>query len=305
MSRVILTGATASGKGAVAHELALRLGAEVVSMDSMKVFREMDVGTAKPSPERRAEVAYHLIDVADPRDEFSVGEYLRLALKAVGEIEARGRAVVFCGGTSLYLLALTGGLFRGPEADWGLRRALREEAQSGGLAALHRRLEAEDPAAAARIHPHDERRIIRALEVHRLTGRSLTDLWAGPSLRLEEGSYLLAGLWWDREVLYRRIEARVERMVGEGLFEEARRLRERPGGLGRSAAQCIGYKEIFAGDAAGQTPGEIVAAIQQRTRRFAKEQHTWFRRFSIHWLPAAGKSTTELAAVVQKLTVDS
>jgi len=303
--RVILTGATASGKGAVAHGLALRLGGEVVSMDSMKVFREMDVGTAKPSAERRAEIPYHLIDIADPRDEFSVGEYLRLALEAVEAIEARGRVPVFCGGTSLYLLALTGGLFRGPEANWEVRRELLEEARAGGLPALHAKLQTEDPAAAARIHPHDERRIIRALEVRRLTGRSLTDLWAGPSLRLAEGSYRLVGLRWEREVLYRRIDARVERMVEQGLFDEALRLRERPGGLGRTAAQCIGYKEILAGEGAGQARGEIVAAIQQRTRRFAKEQHTWFRRFPIEWFPAEGVSTPELASRIERLTVDS
>lgn len=277
----------------MAHALAVRTGAEIILVDSMKVYREMDIGTAKPSPARRAEVPYHLFDLVDPSQDFSVGEYLPLALSTVEEVESRGRPVVLCGGTALYVSALLEGLFQGPEADWELRRSLLREAASTGLEALYRRLEEADPAAAAKIHPHDERRIIRALEVRLLTGRRMTDLWRGSAPRLEPASYRLFGLWWERPALYRRIDQRVPRMVREGLFEEARRLRDRPGGLGRTAAQCIGYQEILQGERQGIGEPETIAAIQQRTRRFAKQQLTWFRRFPIRWFPAEESTRPE------------
>lgn len=286
--RIFLTGPTASGKGSVAHEIALRLGGEIVAVDSMKIYREMDIGTAKPAPALRAEVPYHLIDFVDPSRDFSAGDYLPLALRTIEMIEGRGRRVILCGGTALYLNTLLEGLFRGPAADWEIRRALGEECDAKGTAALHARLAQEDPAAAAKIHPNDRRRIIRALEVLRRTGRRMTDLWQEPALRLEPGSTVLVGLQWERPALYRRIDERVIRMVQEGLFEEARRLGKRPGGLGRAASQCIGYKEIFAGERIGRPEEETVSLIQQRTRRFAKQQLTWFRRFPIRWLPADG-----------------
>jgi tRNA dimethylallyltransferase len=296
LPRILLTGPTASGKGEVAHQLARRIGGEVALMDSMKIYRGMDIGTAKPSGGRRAEVAYHLLDLVDPWEDFSVGDYLGRALQAVEEIEARGRPVVFSGGTALYLLALVEGLFSGPQADWELRRSLAEEARVSGLEPLHRRLEEEDPAAAAKIHPHDARRIIRALEVRSLTGRAMTELWGGPSRRLAPGSFRIFGIQRERPQLYRRIDRRVLDMAARGLFEEARALRDRPPGMGRAAAQCIGYREIFEGDERGASREETIAEIQMRTRRFAKQQMTWFRRFAIHWFTAGEE--TEASQVV-------
>ncbi len=292
-TRLFITGPTASGKGTLAHELARRTGGEVVAVDSMKVYREMDIGTAKPSAARRAEVAYHLLDLVDPSSEFSVGEYLPLALRAIEEIEGRGRPAILCGGTALYLNALVHGLFRGPAADWGLRSALLAECEAAGTEALHRRLAEKDPAAAGKIHANDRRRIVRALEVLEVTGTPMTDLWGGANLRLAEGSYALVGVEWDRPSLYRRIDERVLRMARDGLFDEARRLAARPAGIGRAAAQCIGYREIREGESAGWSREQTIARIQQRTRRFAKQQLTWFRRFPIRWF--APREPAELA----------
>jgi tRNA dimethylallyltransferase len=294
--RLFLTGPTASGKGAAAHLVARALGGEVVAVDSMKIYREMNVGTAKPSPSRRAEVPYHLMDLVDPDQEFSVGEYLPLALRKVEEIEARGRTAVLCGGTALYLNALVNGLASAPPADWRLREALLTECVKRGPSALHARLKEGDPAAAAKINPHDERRIIRALEVLETAGKPLTEVWRGPSPLLTPGSYVLVGIAWDRPALYRRIDQRVLRMAGDGLFEEARGLSRRPRGLSRAAAQCIGYKEILAGEGQGAPREEIIAAIQQGTRRFAKQQVTWFRRFPIAWIPADDSASAESIA---------
>ena len=302
-SRIFITGPTAGGKGAVAHQLARRIGGEIVAVDSMKLYREMDVGTAKPAASLRAEVPYHLIDFVDPGQDFSVGQYLPMALRAVEEIEGRGRPAILCGGTALYLNALVNGLVGAPAADWELRRRLIAEGESQGTAALHARLRTLDPAAAEKIDAHDLRRIVRALEVRQVTGQPISEVWKGTAPGLEPGSYFLVGISWDRRALYRRIDERVLRMVRDGLFEEALRLTSRQfriphsafriSPLGRAASQCIGYKEILAGEKTGQPREEVIAAIQRRTRRFAKQQLTWFRRFPIRWLAADDASTAE------------
>ncbi len=294
--RIFLTGPTASGKGSVAYQLAGILGGEVVVVDSMKVYREMDIGTAKPSVERRSRVPYHMVDMIDPAHNFSVGEYLPLALQAIEEIERRGRPVILCGGTALYLNAMVHGLFCGPGADWELRGVLMDQCDARGTAEIHALLAREDPAAARKIHPNDRRRIVRALEVRLRTGMPLTELWQGRALRLEPESLFFAGMGWDRQELYRRIDARVLRMVREGLLPEARKLFQRSGGIGRAARQCIGYKEIFWGDRQGMSEAEIIARIQQRTRRFAKQQLTWFRRFPIRWFEPGKMEDSEALA---------
>ncbi len=296
LRRIFLTGPTASGKGAVAHCLAKKIDGEVVAVDSMKVFREMDIGTAKPSSRLRAEAPYHLIDFVDPGTDFSTGDYVPLCLRTLGEIEARGKRAILCGGTALYLNALIHGLFQGPRAEWSVRRALEGDAEREGLAALHARLASVDPAAAARIHPNDCRRIIRALEVHQSLGSAMSEMWRGPVLRVEPGSFLLFGIERERAALYRRIDARVVEMVKAGLFEEARRLEARSGGLSRTARQCIGYKEILDAGREGEDGGETVSLIQQHTRRMAKQQITWFKRFPISWFPAADATPPEAVA---------
>jgi tRNA dimethylallyltransferase len=287
---LVLLGPTASGKGAVAFELAGLLDAEIVCVDSMKVYRELDVGTAKPSAERRAAVRYHLLDVVDPHLDFSVGQYLALLAQALADIAARGRRAILCGGTALYLKAYLWGLQAGPAADWALRARLLEEAARTGGSGLHERLQALDPGAATKIHPQDVRRIVRALEVRARTGRPLSEGWRwGAGGPLPAAGRIL-GLSWERSELYGRIDRRVWRMVEGGLFAEVERLRRREPPLGRTASQSIGYKEVLeASGAAGAGVDAIVERIQRRTRRFAKSQLTWFRKFPVRWIALTGE----------------
>jgi tRNA dimethylallyltransferase len=276
----VLTGPTASGKESVALRLAPLLGAEILVLDSMKVYRGMDVGTSKVSPEDRARVPHHLVDVADPSESPSVRTFVDRADAAAAEVAARGRAVLVCGGTPLYLKALLFGLFEGPAADLDLRARLEEEARAGGAAALHDRLRVLDPAAAARIHPTDLRRLVRALEVRELTGRPLSEQqteWK--SLRPRYPHRLLA-LRRPRAEIHARIAARVAAMEREGLVEEVRRLRAAPGGLGRTAGQAIGYREI--GEFLDGRLPDLAAALERtrtRTNRLARAQETWLRSF--------------------------
>ncbi|MBI4601521.1 MAG: tRNA (adenosine(37)-N6)-dimethylallyltransferase MiaA [Planctomycetes bacterium] len=289
---VVIAGPTSSGKGLLAFELARRIGGEIASMDSMKVYREMDIGTAKPPPERRALVRYHLVDFVDPSLEFSVAEYLQLLDRAIEEAGARGRPVVIAGGTALYLKGYLDGFQAVAPADWGVRLRLVDEARAWGSDALHARLRGLDPQAAERIHPRDLRRIVRALEVVETTGRPLSGEWAwraGP----RRPRARVFGLDWDREALYARIGRRVELMVERGLFEEAQRLASREPPVSRTAAQSIGYKEIWEGLARGAHRGEIVARIQQQTRRFAKSQLTWLRKMPVEWIPVTEATPAE------------
>jgi tRNA dimethylallyltransferase len=285
MNRIIVTGPTASGKGALAVELARVLGGEIVSIDSMKIFRGMDVGTAKPSAALRQEIRFHLIDIRDPWEDFSVGKYLPLALEAVRDIEARGKAPILAGGTALYLNALVQGFFAGPEADWSLRSDLLRSAEREGWPALHRRLLDLDPGLLGKVHPNDHKRIIRALEVVLVSGKRLSDHWRESALRLEPGSYRLFGIEWPRDELYRRIERRVDLMFERGLIDETRRLLADPRGLSRCALKCIGYRQVIEGLQAAAPADEIRGLVQRDSRRFAKQQLTWFRRFPIAWLP--------------------
>ncbi len=274
---LILTGPTGSGRSALAVTLAERLGAEIVSMDSMALYRGMDIGTAKPDAEQRRRVPHHLIDVLDPWESASVAWWLERAAECCRDIEGRGRRVLFVGGTPLYLKALLAGLFDGPPAHPEVRERLAREAEEFGRTALHDRLARVDPESARRLHPNDLRRVIRALEVWELTGRPMSgwqEQWASAATGPEDRC-----LWLDRprEELYRRIDARVERMVADGLADEARALRHLPRPLSREASQALGYKEMF-DYLDGQTDlAESVRRIQTRSRNFAKRQLTWFR----------------------------
>jgi len=283
-----LVGPTASGKTAAGIEVALRIGAEILSLDSMSLYRGMDIGTAKPSSAERARVPHHLIDLAEPHEAFSTGRYLEAAEAAIADVAARGRRPLFVGGTALYLKALTEGLFQGPAADWELRHRLIAEAEAKGAAALHQRLQAVDPAAASRIHPNDVRRIVRALEVHEATGRPISEQqtqFGSPSPRFE---CVLAGIRRERADLRDRINRRVDAMFAAGLVEEVRALLAHPGGISHSAAQFVGYREVIA-HLRGQLPlAETIERVKTRTRQFAKRQGTWFRRFpQIRWVDAS------------------
>jgi len=310
---LILTGPTGSGKSALAVELAERLGAEIVSMDSMALYRGLDVGTAKPDAAERRRVPHHLIDVLDPWESASVAWWLEHASECVQDIERRGRRALIVGGTPLYLKALLYGLFDGPPADLALRQRLADEAERLGSAALHIRLAAVDPASAARLHPNDARRIIRALEVWEITGRPLSawqTQWSlAPFSRDPPGSAgaalpcgsRLNALCLDlpRKELSARIDARVVQMMASGLIGEAAALRRLPRPLSRQAAQAVGYKEAFAHLDGLATRDETIRLIQVRSRQLAKRQLTWFRQ-----LPECRPVSRELTFTLWGSTMD-
>jgi tRNA dimethylallyltransferase len=260
--------------------LAKQIGAEIISLDSMAIYRGMDIGTAKPSHELRAIVPHHLVDIVDPEGEFSVAQYVEAAARAVDDIRARGKEPLFVGGTPLYLKSLLRGLFEGPPADWHLRNEIEKELAQIGTQALYERLTQVDPVAASHIHPRDTRRLIRALEVYRATGEPISH----QQLQFEDGrpadECRVFVLRRSREELHQRIEARIEWMEQAGLVDEVRRLLEAGRQLGRTARQAVGYREALE-HLAGQYDHEgMVARIKARTRRFAKRQGTWFRSLS-------------------------
>ncbi len=271
----VLAGPTACGKSAAAVELAQRIGAEILSLDSMAVYRGMDVGTAKPTAEEQSRVPHHLLDLVEPAAEFSVAEYLSAAAAACRDVIERGKTPLFVGGTGLYLRSLLRGVFEGPAAAPELRRELETEAARSGPAALHDRLRSLDPATAARLHPNDVRRVVRAIEVATLTGRSLSEQHEQGPLPLANRPPQVVWLSPPVERLNARIDARVDRMIAGGLLDETRRLLA--GGLGRTARQALGYRELLDHLDGRTSLAEAVAEIKLRTRQFAKRQRTWFR----------------------------
>ena len=280
---LILTGPTASGKSALALDLAERLNAEILSADSMTLYRQMDIGTAKPTAKDRARVRHHLIDVLDPWESASVAWWLEQAKAAVVDIEARGKTALFVGGTPFYLKALLCGLFPSPPADPDLRQRLEGEAKTNGREALHSRLSGVDPKTAQRLHHNDVRRVVRALEVWHLTGKAISEWqqqvwWSDDGPRFSPGACLVVDV--PRDALYGRIDRRVESMFAAGWVDEVRRLRGLPQPLSREASQAIGYSEIREYIYGRLSLAETIAETQLRTRQYAKRQLTWFRGLS-------------------------
>jgi tRNA dimethylallyltransferase len=287
---LVLTGPTGSGKSALALELAGRLDAEIVSMDSMTLYRGFDIGTAKPSVAERTRIPHHLIDVLDPWETGTVAWWLERAAQVVSEIEARRRLALFVGGTPLYLKALLRGLFRGPSADPLLREQLEAVAERLGTPVLHTRLASFDPAAAAKIHVNDRRRIIRALEVLEHTGRPISELqkeWSRPGQLAD-----VVCLDVPRAELYANLELRVQKMLAAGWLEEARRLHASPRPPSREASAALGYRELWAYLDGALAWSDAVARIIQRSRNYAKRQLTWFRQ-----LPECHFVTPELTRI--------
>ena len=274
---IFLTGPTASGKSQVALELADRIGAEIISVDSMAVYREMDIGTAKPSPDARQRVPHHLIDLVPPTDDYSVSQFVRDAHVQAESIRARGRRVLLVGGTPLYLKSLMCGMFVGPSADWEFRDAVERDIELFGLEALRERLLQVDPLSAHRIMPGDKRRMIRALEVAKLTGSPLSH-WQTQferfSVPTQSQAYVLQ---WERSTLHRRVDSRVDNMFSQGLLEEVRGLKDRYGQLGRTASQAVGYKEPLAHLAGDLERDEMIDQVKAHTRQFVRRQEIWFR----------------------------
>jgi len=275
-----LTGPTASGKTAVGIELARLLDGEIVSLDSMALYRGMDVGTAKPTAEERAAVPHHLIDVLEPHEEYSVAQYVEAAEKCVAEIRRRGKPALFVGGTPLYLKAALRGIFEGPPADWQYRKRLGREAAERGPAWLHSQLAAVDPASAARLHPNDARRLIRALEVYQKTGRPISE-WQQQFDRAHPAEACrVFVLDWPRQELHARIDRRVETMFAAGLVGEVADLLARPKPLSRTAAKAVGYREVIAHLEGEYDLATAIETVKTHTRQLAKRQMTWFRALS-------------------------
>ncbi|MEI6256492.1 MAG: tRNA (adenosine(37)-N6)-dimethylallyltransferase MiaA [Planctomycetota bacterium] len=283
----ILSGPTAAGKTALGLLLARRLDAEIVSVDSMSVYRGLDIGTAKPTTQQRAAVPHHVVDLVEPDVVYTVARWLADAAAAVENCRRRGKRVLFVGGTPLYLRALRDGLDPQPEGDLALRTRLLEEAARLGSGPLHNRLAALDRAAAARIHPHDTRRIIRALEVVELSGRPMATSWSQPRPLHPVFARQMMVVDWPRRLLRERIDRRVEAMFAAGLVAETEAATRQPDGIGPTARQAAGYAEALEVLAGRITPGDAVRLTQQRTRKLAKRQLTWLRSFkSAVWIGA-------------------
>jgi tRNA dimethylallyltransferase len=284
-----LTGPTASGKSAVGVRLAELLGAEIVSMDSMALYRRMDIGTAKPSPAEQNSVPHHLIDVIEPHEEFSLAQYIEAAHQCVIEIASRGKKTLFVGGTPLYLKGLLRGIFQGPPADWPFRRQLQQEAAQQDPAWLHRKLQEVDPSSAARLHPNDARRLIRALEIFHLTGRPISEFQKQFDAGLPAERCHVYVLDWPREALNVRIDRRVNEMFAAGFVDEVRALLADTKPPGKTARQAVGYREVIEHLEGQMNLAETIELVQLHTHQLAKRQNTWFRSLSeCRFVPICG-----------------
>ena len=272
-----LTGPTASGKTTIGLELAAAIDAEIISLDSMAVYRHLDISTAKPTREQQSLVRHHLLDVVDPNENFALASYVEAATKAVNEIRDRGRQPLFIGGTPLYLKSLLRGIDEGPPPDWEFRREVEAEVERVGAEALHERLRQVDPLSAHKLDPRNVRRIIRALEVHKLTGQPISHT----QMHFDEGrppeECRVFVLHWPREKLHERINDRVDRMFQQGLIDEIRDVRERFGEVSRTASQAVGFREVVDLLDGEYSQEEANRRVKVRTRRFARRQETWFR----------------------------
>lgn len=284
---IAVAGPTASGKSALALELCKRLDGELISLDSMQIYRGLDIGTAKPTKAEQAEVRHHMIDICEPTENFSAAEFAERAHKVIADVQSRGKKAVLCGGTGLYLDTVLGRLDFGEiESDEKLRGELIAFAEKNGADALHERLRGIDPQAAEKIHKNNVRRVARAIEIYELTGKTKTE---HDREAISDSPYesLIIGLDYDdREVLYSRINRRVDAMIEAGLEGEVRSLVSR--GLlsaESTAGQAIGYKEMLGYIAGDCSLGDAVEKIKLGTRRYAKRQLTWLRRNQdINWL---------------------
>ncbi len=283
-----LIGCTACGKSAVGSELARRLEAEIVVSDSMKVYRRMDIGTGKPTPQQQAEVPYHMIDVVEPWEEFSVAKYVAMAEQAVADIHKRGRRILLVGGTALYIKALSQGLFEGPGDDPQFRAQLRKRAEREGTEVLHDELRQVDPEAAERIHHRDYRRIERALEVYQVTGVPISQLQTQWDSEPGKFDCRFIGLRRVLEDQNHRINFRVKRMMQARLLDEVKGLLAGDKPLSKQASQALGYAELIQHLMGNTTLDEAVEQMKVNSRRLAKSQRTWFKRFhDVQWFDIA------------------
>jgi tRNA dimethylallyltransferase len=293
---IVVLGPTAAGKSALAVALAQRFAGEVVSADAFAVYRGMDIGTAKPTAAERQDVPHHLLSVIAPADRCDASRWLALAEEALTGIRARGRLPIVAGGTPLYVKALLEGLSAGAPRDPALRGALEARYEREGGQALFAELQRIDPAYAADRHPNDQRRIVRALEVHALTGQPYSSFHTTDGVRRTDLRPLLIGLEWPREDIYARIDARAAAMIGAGLVAEVSGL---AGVISPEARQAVGYKEVLAHLAGEYDLARALALIQQKSRNLAKHQLTWYRGWpDIAWIPGSTADVAERAAAL-------
>jgi len=311
---ILILGVTASGKGRLAFDLAESLGAdEIISIDSMKVYRRMNIGTAKPPQKVRQRIKYHLIDIVEPSDSFSVGAFRDAAMGAIEQIKSRNKPVIAVGGTALYIKALLYGLFEDPGTNEQIRAELKSRAETQGLAELHRELTKIDPVAAERIHHNDSKRIIRALEVYALTGKPISSLqqqWnkrnTPYAIRNTINDWTIIGLRRQKTEESKRINRRVKKMLEVGLVDEVKSLLAEEKPLSRQAQCAIGYAEIIE-YLNGQTSlEEATELMKKNTRRLAKNQRTWFKTFkSVNWLDLEPDEPPEKILTRTKTFVES
>lgn len=293
---LFLAGPTAVGKSEIALLLAEKIGGEIISVDSMQVYRGLDIGTAKPSPEERARVPHHLIDVMDITEPFDAAQFVQLANRAAGEIQSRGKVPIFCGGTGLYLKALLEGLGEAPPAD----EKLRAELETTSLPDLLRELAERDPLTFEKIDQKNPRRVIRAIEVIRLTNRPFSaqrSNWSHGSRITDHGIALFA---FSRppEDLRRRIDTRVDVMFTRGLVEETRQLLDRGLAQNKTAMQALGYRQVVEHLRGERSLPETIELVKTKTRQFAKRQMTWFKRqLEMEWIPLQPTDSPEEIAL--------
>ena len=289
---ILIIGVTASGKGRLAFSLAKELNAEIISVDSMKVYRRMDIGTAKPTIEARKQIPYHMIDVVEPSEAFNVGTFYEQTLNEIDSIKSRGKNIVAVGGTGLYVKVLLEGLFDGAGSDESVREKLQERIQNEGLLKLHQELSEIDPIAAERINQNDSKRIIRAHEVYQITGKPISSFqkqWkAYDNEASSEGNshnWTIIGLRRAKEEESGRINQRVKRMILDGLVDEVKSLLNEEKPLSKQAQSAIGYAEIINYLKGATDLKEAAELIKKNTRKLAKGQRTWFKTFrNVHWL---------------------
>ncbi len=274
---IVIAGPTASGKTALSIDLAKKLDGEIVSADSMQIYRYMDIGTAKPDLSERAGIPHHMMDILDPSEEYSVAQYTEAARGHMRAIAARGHTPIVVGGTGLYISSLVENIhYEATQTDETLHQALADFAQQHGTAALHQRLQACDPEAAAQIHANNVKRVLRALEMYLTTGLTLQERNLRSKAAPHEFSFSVYAIDVDRPVLYERIDRRVDNMAAAGLVDEVRRVAAM--GMGRTARQAIGYKEILDYYTGAVSLEAALDQIRQGSRNYAKRQLTWFRR---------------------------
>lgn len=287
---IVITGPTASGKSAAAIELCKIIGGEVVCADSMQIYRHMDIGTAKPSKDELQGIPHHLMDIIDPIQTFSVADYKEAATKVINEILSRGKIPVLCGGTGQYLSTLIEGtVYTQIKGDLNKRKELEAELEEKGIDVLFDELKTFDPDSASILHKNDTKRILRAIEVYRLTGMTKTQLNKASKEKGPDFNFISFCITHDREILYERINYRVDKMIEEGLIDEIINLLNAFPTLSNTAYQAIGYKEFIPYLQGDITLEEAVAKVKQATRNYAKRQTTWFKKMdSLIWLNNLG-----------------